>query len=153
LEVEWVDPQQLVQIPELPEDQVAEQEIKEVAQEELELLIKVLLEDLLQEVALVDKLEAAEEPVKQEIQMVKHMVEMEYLLQLMLHQLKELEAAEAVLQEVRDPEVVAAVEMVIQILQAIMEQLIPVVVAVEPALILEFRLEVQVKTEVLVDKA
>jgi hypothetical protein len=153
LEVEWVDPQQLVQIPELPEDQVAEQEIKEVAQEELELLIKVLLEDLLQEVALVDKLEAAEEPVKQEIQMVKHMVEMEYLLQLMLHQLKELEAAEAVLQEVRDPEVVAAVEMVIQILQAIMEQLIPVVVAVEPALILEFHLEVQVKTEVLVDKA
>ena len=71
-----MEPQQLVQIPELPEDQVAEQEIKEVAQEELELLIKVLLEDLLQEVALVDKLEAAEEPKKQEIQMVKHMVEM-----------------------------------------------------------------------------
>jgi ribonuclease HII len=81
MEVEWVVLQQKVQIPEMPEDQVAEQEIKEVAQEELELLIKVLLEDLLQEVVLVDKLEAAEEPVKQEIQMVKQRVEMDYLLQ------------------------------------------------------------------------
>jgi hypothetical protein len=77
MEVEWVVLQQKVQIPEMPEDQVAEQEIKEVAQEELELLIKVLLEDLLQEVVLVDKLEAAEEPVKQEIQMLKQMVEMD----------------------------------------------------------------------------
>ena len=72
--------QQKVQISEIPEDQVAEQEIKEVAQEELELLIKVLLEDLLQEVVLVDKLEAAEELLKQEIQMVKDTVEMDYLL-------------------------------------------------------------------------
>ena len=125
---------------------------QEVAQEELELLIKVLLEDLLQEVVLADKLEAAEEPLKQEIQMVNHMVEMVLLQQSQVLLSQELAAAEVVHQPVRDPEAVAAVELVIQILQAILEQQILVAVAVEPALILEFHLEAQVKTEVMVDK-
>jgi hypothetical protein len=64
----------------------------------------------------------------------------------------ELEAAEAVLRAVREQEVLVAVEMVLQILQPMLEQQILVQVAVEPALILEFHLEVQVKTEVMVDK-
>jgi hypothetical protein len=60
----------------------------------------------------------------------------------------ELAAAEVVLRAVRDQE-----EQVLQILQAILEQQILVQVAAEPALILEFHLETQVQTEVMVEMA